>query len=158
MTTRTEADAMGEIQVPMDRYYGAQTARSLVYFRIGTERMPREIIRAFGIVKKAAALVNRRLGVLPGEVADLVTQAADEVTEGRLDDHFPLVIWQTGSGTQSNMNVNEVIANSAIEIAGGTLGSKSPVHPNDHVNCSQSSNDAFPTAMHIAAVEQIEVQ
>ncbi|MDH5670601.1 MAG: class II fumarate hydratase [Myxococcales bacterium] len=157
MTTRTEADAMGEIQVPMDRYYGAQTARSLVYFRIGTERMPREIIRAFGIVKKAAALVNRRLGVLPGEVADLVTQAADEVTEGRLDDHFPLVIWQTGSGTQSNMNVNEVIANRAIEIAGGTLGSKSPVHPNDHVNCSQSSNDAFPTAMHIAAVEQIEV-
>jgi len=156
MTTRIETDSMGAIEVPADRYYGAQTARSLAHFRIGTERMPRELLRAFGILKKAAALVNRELGVLEPGLAELVARAADEVIEGKLDDHFPLVVWQTGSGTQTNMNVNEVISNRAIELAGGTLGSKRPVHPNDHVNRSQSSNDTFPTAMHVAAVEQIE--
>ncbi len=153
---RIESDSMGTIEVPKDRYYGAQTARSRMNFPIGGERMPTEIIRAFGYLKKAAALTNHALGNLEDEIKDLIVQAADEVIAGRLDDHFPLVVWQTGSGTQSNMNVNEVISNRAIEIAGGELGSKTPVHPNDHVNRSQSSNDTFPTAMHIAAVMAIE--
>ena len=155
MSTRTETDSMGEIDVPANRYYGAQTARSLIYFDIGTETMPREIIRGMGILKKASAMVNAELGLLPENIKDLICQAADEVIEGKLDEHFPLRVWQTGSGTQSNMNSNEVIANRAIEIAGGTIGSKDPVHPNDHVNKGQSSNDTFPTAMHIAAVERI---
>jgi len=146
---------MGEIEVPADRYYGAQTARSLRHFRIGGERFPREFIRALGIVKKAAALANRELGVLPAQKADLIIRAAEEVIEGKLDDHFPLVVWQTGSGTQTNMNANEVIANRAIEMAGGVMGSKQPIHPNDDVNKAQSTNDVFPTAMHIAAVEEI---
>ncbi len=146
---------MGEIQVPADRYWGAQTQRSFENFKIGYDRMPREIIRAFGILKKGAALANADLGVLPQDKADLISKAADEVIEGKLDDHFPLVVWQTGSGTQSNMNSNEVIANRAIEMAGGELGSKKPIHPNDDVNKSQSSNDVFPTAMHIAATEEI---
>jgi len=156
MKTRIETDSMGEMEVPADRYYGAQTARSKSNFKIGGETMPREIIRAFGILKKAAAITNRELGNLEPELADLIVKAADEVIAGKLDDHFPLVVWQTGSGTQSNMNVNEVISNRAIELAGGEMGSKKPVHPNDHVNRSQSSNDTFPTAMHIAAVERIE--
>ena len=147
---------MGDLEVPADAYYGAQTERSKMNFPIGEERMPTEIVRAFGVLKKAAALTNHSLGNLEAEIKDLIVQAADEVIAGKLDDHFPLVVWQTGSGTQSNMNVNEVIANRAIQIAGGEMGSKSPVHPNDHVNRSQSSNDTFPTAMHIAAVEQIE--
>ena len=155
MSTRTETDSMGEIDVPANRYYGAQTARSLIYFDIGTETMPREIIRGMGILKKASAMVNAELGLLPENIKDLICQAADEVIEGKLDEHFPQRVWQTGSGTQSNMNSNEVIANRAIEIAGGTIGSKDPVHPNDHVNKGQSSNDTFPTAMHIAAVERI---
>ena len=155
MEHRTETDSMGEIQVPADRYYGAQTARSLIHFDIGTETMPREIIRGMGILKKAAAIVNCKLGLLDADKKDLMVQAADEVIEGKLDAHFPLRVWQTGSGTQSNMNSNEVIANRAIEISGGTLGSKTPVHPNDHVNMGQSSNDTFPTAMHIAAVDRI---
>ncbi|MDX9857736.1 MAG: class II fumarate hydratase [candidate division Zixibacteria bacterium] len=155
MDFRTETDSMGEIQVPADRYYGAQTARSLKNFRIGGERMPRELIRAMGILKKAAALVNMELGTLPKEKGDLIVRAADEVIDGKLDDHFPLVVWQTGSGTQTNMNTNEVISNRAIEMAGGEMGSKKPVHPNDDVNKAQSSNDTFPTAMHIAAVEEI---
>ena len=155
MSTRTETDSMGEIDVPANRYYGAQTARSLIHFDIGTETMPREIIRGMGILKKASAMVNAELGLLPENIKDLICQAADEVIEGKLDEHFPLRIWQTGSGTQSNMNSNEVIANRAIEIAGGTIGSKDPVHPNDHVNKGQSSNDTFPTAMHISAVERI---
>ena len=153
MATRTESDTMGTLEVPADAYYGAQTARSKMNFPIGGERMPREIIRAFGILKKAAAITNAELGELEAATRDLIVAAADEVIEGELDAHFPLVVWQTGSGTQSNMNVNEVIANRAIEMAGGELGSKTPVHPNDHVNRSQSSNDTFPTAMHIAAVE-----
>ena len=156
MATRIETDSMGRLEVPSDKYYGAQTARSLVNFRIGTERMPPEIIRAFGILKKAAALANHELGLLDEKRRDLITQAAQEVIEGKLADHFPLVVWQTGSGTQTNMNVNEVIANRAIEIAGGNLGSTDPIHPNDHCNMSQSSNDAYATAMHIAAVEHIE--
>jgi fumarate hydratase class II len=155
MATRTERDTLGTVEVPADRYWGAQTARSLDNFRIGTERMPREMIRALGIVKKAAALANAELGVLDERRADLIARAADEVVTGELDDHFPLVVWQTGSGTQTNMNANEVIANRAIEIAGGILGSKDPVHPNDHVNRCQSSNDVFPTAMHIAAADRI---
>ena len=155
MDYRVETDSMGEIKVPADRYYGAQTARSLHHFRIGGERMPRELIRAMGILKKAAALVNTDLGLLPKEKGDLIVKAADEVIEGKLDDHFPLVIWQTGSGTQTNMNTNEVISNRAIEMAGGQMGSKKPVHPNDDVNKAQSSNDTFPTGMHIAAVEEI---
>ena len=154
MEYRIERDTMGEVQVPVDRYYGAQTARSLMNFKIGTEKMPRELIRALGILKKAAALTNAELGTLTQVKADLICQAADEVIEGVLDDHFPLVIWQTGSGTQTNMNSNEVIANRAIEIAGGELGSKNLVHPNDDVNKAQSSNDTFPTAMHIAAAER----
>ncbi|MDR3474882.1 MAG: class II fumarate hydratase [Devosia sp.] len=156
MATRTETDSMGAIEVPADRYYGAQTARSLMNFDIGGQKMPTEIIHAFGILKKAAALANFRLGLLDEKTRDLIVQAADEVIAGKLADHFPLVVWQTGSGTQSNMNVNEVISNRAIELAGGAMGSKKPVHPNDHVNMSQSSNDTYPTAMHIAAVEAIE--
>lgn len=155
LSTRTESDSMGEIEVPSDRYWGAQTQRSLKHFAIGADVMPRELIRAFGILKQAAAQVNHALGKLDQEKASLITRAAQEVIDGDLDEHFPLRIWQTGSGTQTNMNSNEVIANRAIEMAGGELGSKSPVHPNDHVNMSQSSNDTFPTAMHIAAAEQI---
>ncbi len=155
MTTRIETDTMGEMEVPAGRYWGAQTARSMHYFRIGGDRFPREVIRALGLVKKACAVVNRDLGELPPEIAGLVIRAADEVIDGTLDDHFPLVVWQTGSGTQTNMNANEVIANRAIEMAGGVLGSKTPVHPNDHVNRGQSSNDAFPTVMHVAVVEQV---
>lgn len=155
MNYRIEKDTMGEIQVPSDKYYGAQTARSLMNFKIGGDRFPRELIRALGILKKAAALANKELGTLATEKADLIVKAADEVIEGKLDEHFPLVVWQTGSGTQTNMNANEVIANRAIELAGGELGSKKPIHPNDDVNKAQSSNDTFPTAMHIAAVEQI---
>jgi fumarate hydratase class II len=153
--TRTETDTMGPIEVPADRYYGAQTARSLIHFAIGEDRMPRELLVAFGILKKAAAEVNAELGLLPAETAALIARAADEVIDGTLLDHFPLRVWQTGSGTQTNMNVNEVIANRAIALAGGVLGSKRPVHPNDHVNCSQSSNDTFPTAMHIAAATDV---
>jgi fumarate hydratase class II len=149
---------MGPIVVPVDRYWGAQTARSLHYFAIGHDRMPGELIRAFGTLKKAAAMVNQSLGKLPPEVAQYLIAAADEVIAGKLDEHFPLSVWQTGSGTQTNMNANEVISNRAIELAGGEMGSKSPVHPNDHVNMSQSSNDTFPTAMHIAAVEMIQTQ
>ena len=152
---RIEKDSMGEVEVPSDRYYGAQTERSRENFPIGTERMPQAIVRAFGVLKKAAALTNEELGNLEPDIARLIVRAADEVIAGKLDDHFPLVVWQTGSGTQSNMNVNEVISNRAIELAGGELGSKAPVHPNDHVNRSQSSNDTFPTAMHIAAVHAL---
>src|SRR2546421_10822605 len=152
--TRTESDSMGKIDVPADRYYGAQTARSLIHFAIGKDVMPPELIRAFGILKKAAALVNQDLGKLPAEKCTLITQAADEVTAGKLNDHFPLRVWQTGSGTQTNMNVNEVISNRAIELAGGEMGSKKPIHPNDDVNMSQSSNDTFPAAMHIAAATE----
>jgi len=155
MEYRIERDTMGEVKVPADKYYGAQTARSLMNFKIGGERFPRELIRALGILKKAAAMANEELGTLPKEKAELIKQAADEVIEGKLDEHFPLVVWQTGSGTQTNMNSNEVISNRAIEIAGGEMGSKTPIHPNDDVNKAQSSNDTFPTAMHIAAVEQI---
>ena len=156
MTTRVETDSMGPIEVPADKYYGAQTMRSRMNFRIGTERMPIEVVHAFGILKKAAALTNRDLDNLDDDVCELIVRAADEVIDGKLDAHFPLVVWQTGSGTQSNMNVNEVISNRAIELAGGEMGSKKPVHPNDHVNRSQSSNDTFPTAMHIAAVLAVE--
>jgi fumarate hydratase class II len=152
--TRTESDSMGKIAVPADRYYGAQTARSLIHFAIGKDTMPRELIRAFGILKKAAALVNEDLGKLPADKTALITQAADEVIAGKLNDHFPLRVWQTGSGTQTNMNVNEVISNRAIELAGGQMGSKKPIHPNDDVNMSQSSNDTFPAAMHIAAATE----
>src|ERR687887_419851 len=153
--TRKESDSMGTIEVPADRYWGAQTQRSLEHFSIGDDRMPVEVVRAFGILKKACALVNAESGRLPREKADLIVQAADEVIEGKLDDHFPLYVWQTGSGTQSNMNANEVISNRAIELAGGELGSKKPIHPNDDVNLSQSSNDTFPTAMHIAAARAV---
>jgi fumarate hydratase class II len=153
--TRAESDTMGAVEVPADRYWGAQTERSLRHFRIGDERFPRELIRAFGILKKACAIVNRDRGALSPDKARAIIQAADEVIAGKLDDHFPLSVWQTGSGTQTNMNANEVIANRAIEILGGKMGSKTPVHPNDDVNMSQSSNDAFPTAMHIATVEQL---
>ena len=153
--TRTETDSMGAIEVPANRYWGAQTQRSLQHFRIGGERFPRELIRALGLIKKACALVNQDLGLLDAERSRAIVQAADEVISGQLDEHFPLVIWQTGSGTQTNMNANEVIGNRAIEILGGRLGSKKPVHPNDDVNRSQSSNDVFPTAIHVAAVERI---
>ena len=156
MAMRNESDSMGAVEVPADKYWGAQTQRSKQNFRIGGERIPLEIIHAFGVLKKAAALTNRALDNLEPEIAELVVKASDEVIAGKLDDHFPLVVWQTGSGTQSNMNVNEVISNRAIEMAGGEMGSKKPVHPNDHVNRSQSSNDTFPTAMHIAAVMIIE--
>jgi fumarate hydratase class II len=152
---RKETDSMGEIDVPSNMYYGAQTKRSLLHFNIGFDVMPREMIRALGTLKKAAALVNEELGKLSSDKAKLIAQAADEVIEGRLDEHFPLRVWQTGSGTQTNMNANEVISNRAIEIANGVMGSKKPVHPNDDVNLSQSSNDTFPTAMHIAAAEEL---
>jgi len=158
MKTRIEKDSMGEIEVPADVYWGAQSARSLIHFAIGTEKMPREVIRAMGILKKAAALTNNELGILSDEKLNLIVKAVDEVISGQLDSHFPLSIWQTGSGTQSNMNTNEVIANRAIEIAGGVMGSKTPIHPNDDVNKSQSSNDTFPTAMHIAAAEIINAK
>jgi len=154
--TRVESDSMGSIEVPSNVYWGAQTQRSLLHFNIGRDTMPPELIRAFGILKKAAALVNQDLGKLPADKAKLIAQAADEVIAGKLNDHFPLRIWQTGSGTQTNMNLNEVIANRAIELAGGVLGSKKPIHPNDDVNMSQSSNDTFPAAMHIAAAERVE--
>ncbi len=153
--TRVESDSMGEVEVPADRYWGAQTQRSLHHFSIGDDRMPMEVVRAFGILKKACAMVNAELGKLARDKADLIVRAADEVIEGKLDGHFPLYVWQTGSGTQSNMNANEVIANRAIELAGGVLGSKTPIHPNDDVNMSQSSNDTFPTAMHIAAARAV---
>lgn len=161
---RLEADSMGKIRVPADRYYGAQTARSLVHFAVGADTMPRPVVRAFGVLKKAAALVNRDLGLfkkkekdklLVEQKVELIVRAADEVIAGKLDDHFPLRVWQTGSGTQTNMNANEVIANRAIALSGGELGNKDVVHPNDDVNMSQSSNDTFPTAMHIAAVEEV---
>ncbi|MHB8264038.1 MAG: class II fumarate hydratase [Acidimicrobiales bacterium] len=155
LDARSESDSMGTIEVPKMRYWGAQTQRSLVHFSIGSDKMPRSVIRAIGILKEAAAATNRDLGKLDAHVADLIIQAAGEVREGNLDDHFPLRIWQTGSGTQTNMNANEVISNRAIELAGGVLGSKAPIHPNDHVNMSQSSNDTFPTAMYIAAAEEI---
>ncbi len=154
--TRKETDSMGAVEVAADKYWGAQTERSLLHFNIGMDRMPQEVIRAFGILKKAAALTNVELGKLPKDKAKHIIQASEEVMEGKWGDHFPLFVWQTGSGTQSNMNVNEVIANRAIELAGGKLGSKDPIHPNDHVNMSQSSNDTFPTAMHIAAVEVLQ--
>ncbi|MFL6282331.1 MAG: class II fumarate hydratase [Pyrinomonadaceae bacterium] len=153
--TRVESDSMGQVEVRADRYWGAQTERSLHHFNIGFDVMPREMVRSLGILKKAAALVNEELGKLSAEKARLIERAADEVIEGELDEHFPLRVWQTGSGTQTNMNANEVISNRAIELAGGELGSKRPVHPNDDVNMSQSSNDTFPTAMHIAAAEQM---
>lgn len=152
---RIETDSMGSIEVPHDKYWGAQTARSLRHFDIGADKMPQSLIKALGILKKAAAQVNAELGMLPREQANLIAKAAEEVIQGKLNDHFPLNIWQTGSGTQTNMNANEVISNRAIEMAKGVLGSKKPIHPNDHVNMSQSSNDAFPTAMHIAAAEEI---
>jgi fumarate hydratase class II len=152
---RVESDSMGKIEVPADHYWGAQTERSLIHFAIGHDVMPRSIIRAFGILKKAAAEVNRDLKKLTPELTGLIVRAADEVIEGKLDAEFPLRIWQTGSGTQTNMNANEVIANRAIQLAGGVMGSKKPIHPNDHVNMSQSSNDTFPTAMHIAAAEEL---
>ena len=154
--TRVETDSMGEIEVPADRYWGAQTARSLIHFSIGDDIIPIEVVRGFGILKKAAALANNEFGKLDDEKTGLIVQAADEVFAGKLDDHFPLHVWQTGSGTQSNMNANEVIANRAIELAGGPLGSKDPIHPNDHVNLSQSSNDTFPTAMHIASATVVK--
>jgi len=152
MDYRIETDSLGGIKVPHDRYYGAQTARSLMNFCIGSEKMPLAVIRAYGIIKKASALVNHELGLLSPDKMNLIVRAADEVITGTLDENFPLLVWQTGSGTQTNMNVNEVIANRAIELAGGILGSKTPVHPNDDVNMSQSSNDSFPTAMHLAAI------
>lgn len=157
MATRKETDSFGEIEVPADKYYGAQTARSKLNFPIGdeSENMPAPVIRAFGILKKAAAEVNKEFG-LDENVANNIMKAADEVISGKLKDNFPLVVWQTGSGTQSNMNVNEVISNRAIELMGGQMGSKKPVHPNDHVNKSQSSNDTFPTAMHIAAALEVQ--
>jgi len=153
--TRTESDTMGPVEVASDRYWGAQAQRSLGNFKIGWEKQPEPLVRALGIVKKAAAEANMALGKMPEDLGKVIIQAADEVIEGKLNDHFPLVVWQTGSGTQSNMNTNEVISNRAIELLGGEMGSKSPVHPNDHVNMSQSSNDTFPTAMHIACAEEV---
>src|SRR5262245_59358641 len=153
--TRTETDTFGNIDVPADRYWGAQTERSRQNFRIGTERMPLPLIRALAMVKRVAAEVNHELGLIDRRRARAIIRAADEVIAGKLDEHFPLVVWQTGSGTQTNMNVNEVIANRANELLGGKLGAKHPIHPNDHVNKSQSSNDCFPTAMHIAAALEI---
>ncbi|MCG4271983.1 class II fumarate hydratase [Acetobacter senegalensis] len=154
--TRRERDSMGEIEVPANKYWGAQTQRSLIHFSIGTDRMPLPLYHAYGVVKKAAALVNAADGRMPQWKADLIARVADEVTAGKLDDHFPLFVWQTGSGTQTNMNVNEVIANRAIQLAGGEIGSKKPVHPNDDVNMGQSSNDSFPTAMHVVTLLEIE--
>jgi fumarate hydratase class II len=153
--SRRETDSMGAIDVPADKYWGAQTQRSLIHFSIGDDRMPKAVYHAYGLVKKAAAIVNGRGGRLPGWMARLIEQVSDEVISGQLDEHFPLYVWQTGSGTQSNMNVNEVISNRAIQLVGGELGSKAPVHPNDHVNMGQSSNDTFPAAMHIAAVHEV---
>ncbi|WP_128912179.1 class II fumarate hydratase [Granulicella sibirica] len=153
---RVEFDSMGQVKVPAEHLWGAQTQRSLIHFSIGNDRMPIEVYHAYGYVKKAAAIVNERLGHLPKETADLIVKSADEVIAGMLDANFPLYVWQTGSGTQSNMNVNEVISNRAIQIVNGTVGTQAPVHPNDHVNMSQSSNDTFPTAMHIAAVKEIK--
>src|ERR1700681_3450642 len=153
--TRTETDTFGPIEVPADRYWGAQTQRSIENFRIGTERIPLALIRALGIVKRASAEVNHSLKLLDARRCDAIVKAAQEVIDGKLDDHFPLVVWQTGSGTQTNMNVNEVIANRANQLLGGKRGAKAPIHPNDHVNMSQSSNDCFPTAMHIAAAQEI---
>src|SRR5437773_10852503 len=155
MTTRKETDSMGAIEVPADRYWGAPTQRSLEHFKIAGERFPPEMIRAFGQLKRACAEVNAELGLLPKDIARAIIQAADEVIAGKLDDHFPLVVWQTGSGTQSNMNANEVIGNGAIELLGGQMGSKKPVHPNDHVNRSQPSNDTLPPTMHLAAVRKL---
>ena len=155
MTFRTESDSLGPIDVPSEKYYGAQTQRSLENFKIGDHHFPREFIRAYGIIKKSAATVNHNSGKLKEDIKSVIHEAADEVIDGKLDDHFPLVVWQTGSGTQTNMNFNEVISNRAIEIVGGKLGSKSPVHPNDHVNMSQSTNDTFPTAINIASVESV---
>lgn len=152
---RTETDTFGALEVPSDVYYGAQSARSLINFAIGTERMPAPLIRALGILKRSAAMVNMNIAGLDKKIGEAIVTAATEVMEGKLDDHFPLSVWQTGSGTQTNMNINEVVSNRAIELLGGELGSKKPVHPNDHVNMGQSSNDSFPTAMHIAAVEEI---
>ena len=153
---RVEQDSMGQVEVPSDRYWGAQTQRSVQNFKIGGERFPREMIWALGIVKQSVAEVNRDLGLLTPDETEVIRQATQEVIDGKLDDHFPLVVWQTGSGTQTNMNVNEVVANRAIEILGGVLGSKKPIHPNDHVNKSQSTNDSFPTAIHLAVVDRIE--
>jgi fumarate hydratase class II len=153
--TRTESDSMGTIDVPADRYWGAQTQRSLIHFSIGDDKMPKAVYHAYGYVKKAAAIVNGRAGRLEPWMADLIERVSDEVIAGKLDEHFPLYVWQTGSGTQSNMNTNEVISNRAIQLVGGVLGSKTPIHPNDHVNMGQSSNDTFPTAMHIAAVQTV---
>src|SRR6059058_4448120 len=154
-STRSETDSFGPIQVPADRYWGAQTERSRQNFRIGQDRMPLQIVHALGIVKLAAAQTNCELGQLDQKRTTAISRAAQEVIDGKLDEHFPLVVWQTGSGTQTNMNANEVISNRAIEMMGGVMGSKSPVHPNDHVNMSQSSNDTYPTAMHIACAEEI---
>ena len=156
--TRREFDSMGSVEVPADRYYGAQTARSLVHFSIGGDRMPKAVYHAYGIVKKACALVNQAEGRLPDWKAEAILRAADETIAGKLDDHYPLYVWQTGSGTQSNMNVNEVLSNRAIQLLGGTLGTQQPVGPNDDVNMGQSSNDTFPTAMHIAALEEIDAR
>ncbi|MGA0599891.1 class II fumarate hydratase [Caulobacter sp. KR2-114] len=153
--TRIETDTFGPIEVPADRYWGAQTQRSLQNFKIGWEKQPRPVIKALGVVKRAAAEANMALGKLDNNFGDAIVAAAQEVIDGKLDDHFPLVVWQTGSGTQSNMNANEVISNRAIEMLGGVMGSKSPIHPNDHVNMSQSSNDTYPTAMHIACAEEV---
>ncbi len=155
MTTRKETDSMGEIAVEADRYWGAQTERSLHHFNIGAEHFSRPMIRALGILKKACAITNGELGTLPADLVKLIDASADEVIDGKLDEHFPLFVWQTGSGTQTNMNANEVISNRAIEMVGGAMGTKKPVHPNDHVNRGQSSNDTFPTAMHIAAAEEV---
>src|SRR6201991_4672360 len=154
--TRTETDTFGPIEVAADRYWGAQAQRSLGNFKIGWEKQPAPIVRALGIVKRAAAEANLELGKLDAKLAKNIIAAAQEVIDGKLNDHFPLVVWQTGSGTQSNMNANEVISNRAIEMMGGVMGSKKPVHPNDHVNMSQSSNDTYPTAMHIAAAEEVQ--
>src|SRR5580700_4186426 len=153
---RRETDSMGGTDVPADRYWGAQTQRSLVHFAIGDDRMPKRVYHAYGYVKKAAALVNAAAGRLPGWKAEAIVRAADEAIAGKLDEHFPLYVWQTGSGTQSNMNLNEVLSNRAIQLLGGTLGTKMPIHPNDDVNMAQSSNDTFPSAMHIAAVIELE--
>ena len=153
--TRTETDSFGPIEVPADRYWAAQTQRSLQNFKIGWEKQPLPVVRALGIVKRAAAETNMALGRLDPKLGDAIVAAAQEVIDGKLDDHFPLAVWQTGSGTQSNMNANEVIGNRAVQLVGGRLGSKSPIHPNDHVNMSQSSNDTYPTAMHIAAGEEV---
>ena len=153
--TRTESDSFGPLEVPADKYWGAQTQRSIMNFPIGWEKQPVAIVRALGVIKKACAMENKAIGKLDAKIADAIIQAAGEVFEGKFDDNFPLVVWQTGSGTQSNMNSNEVIANRAIEILGGVIGSKDPVHPNDHCNMGQSSNDTFPTAMHIATAMSV---